>query len=66
RLPAAARYQVLVHDAAGRQVLQTTLPGGQRHPLNVTSLATGTYQLLVTGKLADGAPLRQVLRLTKE
>ena len=65
-LPASASYQVLVLDATGRQVLTTTQAGGLPQPLDLTSLASGTYQVLVTGKLADGSALRQALRLIKE
>ncbi|MVN76587.1 hypothetical protein GO988_09655 [Hymenobacter sp. HMF4947] len=66
QLPSAATYQVLVLDAVGRQVLSTTLGGGLPQPLDVQALPTGTYQVLVTGTLANGSALRQVLRLTKE
>ena len=65
-LPASASYQVLVLDATGRQVLTTTQAGGLPQPLDLMSLASGTYQVLVTGTLADGSALRQVLRLIKE
>ena len=65
-LPATATYQVRVLDATGRAVLTLPVAGGQLQPLNLTGLATGTYHVLVTGTLADGSALRQVLRLTKE
>lgn len=65
-LPAAGTYQVLVLDAAGRQVLATTLAGGAAHQLDVAGLASGSYQVLVSGVQPDGSPLRQVLRLTKQ
>ncbi|AMR28386.1 hypothetical protein A0257_15670 [Hymenobacter psoromatis] len=65
-LPASASYQVVVLDAIGRQVLTTTQAGGLPQLLDLTSLASGTYQVLVAGKLADGSALRQVLRLIKE
>ena len=65
-LPTTGSYQVLVLDATGRQVLAATLGGGLPQPLNLTGLAAGTYQVLVTGTLADGSALRQVLRLTRE
>jgi hypothetical protein len=32
----------------------------------VQDLASGTYHVLVTGHLADGAAFKQTLRLTKE
>jgi uncharacterized repeat protein (TIGR01451 family) len=65
-LPATGTYQVLLLDATGRQVRQLTLAGGQRQPLNLTGLASGTYHVLVSGTQPDGSPLRQTLRLTKE
>jgi uncharacterized repeat protein (TIGR01451 family) len=65
-LPATASYQVTLLDATGRQVRTLTLGGGQLQPLELSSLATGTYFVLVTGTQADGSPLRQSLRLTKE
>ena len=65
-LPTTGSYQVVVLDATGRQVLAATLGGGLPQPLNLTGLAAGTYQVLVTGTLADGSALRQVLRLTRE
>ncbi len=65
-LPASASYQVVVLDAAGRQVLAATQAGGLPQPLDLTSLASGTYQVLVTGTLADGSALRQALRLIQE
>ncbi len=66
QLPASATYQVLLLDATGRQVLATKLAGGLPQPLDLTTLATGTYNVLVTGTLPDGSLLHQVLRLTKE
>lgn len=65
-LPAATAYQVVVLDVTGRQVLAATQAGGLPQPLDLTSLASGTYQVLVTGKLADGSALRQALRLIRE
>lgn len=65
-LPATDTYQVRVLDAVGRQVRLATLPGGQASPLDLGSLAAGTYQLVLTGTQADGTPLRQLLRLTRE
>jgi uncharacterized repeat protein (TIGR01451 family) len=64
-LPATGTYQVLLLDATGRTVRTATLGGGLPQPLLISDLATGTYQVLVTGQLADGTPLRQVLRLLK-
>jgi len=66
QLPASATYQMQLLDATGRLVRAASLLGGQVQPLNLTDLATGTYHVLVTGTQADGAPLRQTLRLTKE
>jgi hypothetical protein len=34
--------------------------------LTLSDLATGTYQVVVSGQRADGSVLRQVLRLIKE
>jgi uncharacterized repeat protein (TIGR01451 family) len=65
-LPATATYQVTLLDATGRTVRAATLAGGLPQPLDVQHLASGTYHVLVTGQLADGAPFKQTLRLTKE
>ncbi|MDJ0363843.1 right-handed parallel beta-helix repeat-containing protein [Hymenobacter sp. H14-R3] len=65
-LPATGTYQVLVLDATGRTVRTVSVGGGQLQTLNLTGLASGTYQVLVTGTLANGDALRQVIRLTKE
>jgi uncharacterized repeat protein (TIGR01451 family) len=65
-LPAANSYQVTLLDVTGRAVRTLTSAGGVAQPLELTTLATGTYYVLVTGSLADGSPLRQSLRLTKE
>ena len=65
-LPATATYQVTLLDATGRAVRTLTLAGGQAQPLELSSLASGTYFVLVTGTQADGTSLRQSLRLTKE
>jgi hypothetical protein len=65
-LPATGTYQVLVLDATGRAVRTVSVGGGQLQTLNLTNLASGTYQVLVTGTLANGDALRQVIRLTKE
>ncbi len=66
QLPASNSYQVTLLDAAGRTLRQLTLGGGQLQSLEVASLATGSYLVLVTGIQADGSVLRQSLRLTKE
>jgi len=47
-------------------VRSATLAGGLPQPLDVQDLASGTYHVLVTGQLADGAAFKQTLRLTKE
>jgi uncharacterized repeat protein (TIGR01451 family) len=65
-LPATATYQVMLLDATGRTVRSATLAGGLPQPLDVQDLASGTYHVLVTGHLADGAAFKQNLRLTKE
>jgi uncharacterized repeat protein (TIGR01451 family) len=65
-LPATGSYQVTLLDVTGRQVRTLTLGGGAVQPLELTTLASGTYYVLVTGTQADGSPLRQSLRLTKE
>ncbi|WP_151086191.1 T9SS type A sorting domain-containing protein [Hymenobacter baengnokdamensis] len=66
QLPATGSYQVALLDATGRQVLAATLAGGQLQSLSLASLATGIYHVVVTGTLADGSVLRQVLQLSKE
>jgi hypothetical protein len=66
QLPATATYQVTLLDATGRTVRAATLAGGLPQPLDVQDLASGTYHVLVTGHLADGAAFKQTLRLTKE
>jgi hypothetical protein len=65
-LPATASYQVTLLDVTGRAVRSLTLGGGAVQPLELTTLASGTYYVLVTGTQADGSALRQTLRLTKE
>jgi hypothetical protein len=64
-MPAGNTYQVLLLDATGRQVRQATVVGGLVQPLDLHDLATGTYQVLVSGQ-QGGASFRQVLRLIKE
>ena len=58
-LPAGA-YQVSVLDATGRVVLYTTLEAGLAHSLQLNTIASGSYMLLVRG--ANGG---QVVNLTK-
>ena len=43
-------YQVSLLDATGRVVLNTTLSAGLIHGLNLNSLASGTYTVLVHGQ----------------
>ncbi|MDQ2770282.1 MAG: T9SS type A sorting domain-containing protein, partial [Bacteroidota bacterium] len=63
-LPAGS-YQVSVLDAAGRVVLHTTLEAGLTHALDLNTIASGTYMLLVRGQ--DGGPaLNLTKRLVKE
>jgi uncharacterized repeat protein (TIGR01451 family) len=66
QLPAGSMYEVRLLDATGRVVRSLRVGGGQLQPLELSSLATGTYFVLVTGSQADGSALRQSLRLTKE
>ncbi|UYZ62145.1 cadherin-like domain-containing protein [Hymenobacter weizhouensis] len=61
QLPAGT-YQVSLHDAVGRLVLETRYAGGDTHPLDVHSLINGTYVLQVRG--ANG--LQFVKRLVKQ
>jgi uncharacterized repeat protein (TIGR01451 family) len=65
-LPTTGTYQVVLLDATGRQVRQLSLGGGLVQNLALSDLATGTYQVVVSGQRADGSVLRQVLRLNKE
>ncbi|WP_354584898.1 T9SS type A sorting domain-containing protein [Hymenobacter sp. UYCo722] len=58
-LPAGS-YQVSVLDATGRVVLFTTLDAGLTHALQLNTIASGSYVLLVRG--ANGG---QVVNLTK-
>jgi len=66
QLSATGTFQVQLLDATGRTARTWTLGGGQLQPLELTSLASGSYVLVVTGTQPDGSPLRQALRLTKE
>ncbi|SFQ76211.1 right-handed parallel beta-helix repeat-containing protein [Hymenobacter arizonensis] len=59
QLPAGA-YQVSLLDATGRTVLNTTLTAGLAHTLELNTIASGTYTLLVRGQ--NGG---QVVNLTK-
>jgi hypothetical protein len=54
-------YSVQVLDLAGRQVANYSLSGASQHPLDLQSLAAGTYMVRVRG----GA-INQSLRLTRE
>ncbi len=65
-LPATGTYQVVLLDATGRTVRTSTLGGGLPHLMSISDLATGAYQVLVTGQLADGSVMHRVLRLVKE
>ena len=65
-LPAANTYQVLLLDATGRQVRSFAQAGSLAQRIDLSGLATGTYNVLVTGTQADGSLLRQVFHLTKE
>jgi len=59
QLPAGS-YQVSVLDATGRMVLGATLEAGLTHALNLNTIASGTYNVLVRGQ--NGG---QVVNLTK-
>jgi hypothetical protein len=47
-------------------VLGTHLGAALPQPLDVTSLATGTYNVVVSGTQPDGTLLRKVFFLTKD
>jgi hypothetical protein len=64
QLPAGA-YQVSVLDAAGRVVLNTTLNAGLAHALELNTIASGTYTLLVRGQ-SGGQVINLTKRLIKE
>ena len=64
-LPAGS-YRVSLVDAIGRVVLDVTLEAGFAHPLRLTSLASGTYAVLLRGTSAGGAGLNFTKRLIKE
>jgi hypothetical protein len=59
QLPAGA-YQVSVLDATGRTVLGVTLSAGLAHALDLHTVASGSYTLLVRGQHGG-----QVVNLTK-
>ena len=59
QLPAGS-YQVSVLDATGRVVLGTTLNAGLAYALDLNTIASGTYTVLVRGQ--NGS---QVINLTK-
>ena len=64
QLPAGA-YRVCVLDAMGRLVLAVSLDAGLVHPLDLNTIANGTYLVLVSGQ-ANGQPLKLTTRLIKE
>jgi uncharacterized repeat protein (TIGR01451 family) len=66
QLPVTGTYQVLMLDATGRTVRTWNLTGGQLQPLELTSLANGSYVIVITGAQPDGSVFKQTLRLTKE
>jgi hypothetical protein len=63
---ASTELQVQLLDATGRAVRTWTLSGGQQHTLDLSTLASGSYLLLVTGTQPSNTAVRQTLRLTKE
>ena len=63
-LPAGS-YQVSVLDATGRVVLHTTLDAGLAHALQLNTIASGSYTLLVRGT-NDGQAVNLTKRLIKE
>ena len=64
QLPAGA-YQVSVLDATGRVVLGATLDAGLVHTLDLSTIASGTYVVLVHGQ-NGGQAVNFTKRLTKE
>ena len=58
-------YSVSVLDAAGRTVLSATLAAGQAHPLDLNTIASGTYLVLVRGQ-NNGQLITLTKRLIKE
>ena len=65
-LPAARSYAVHLTDLSGRLVGQYTLAGGEKHALDLTSLASGSYLVQVAGADNQGQALHFTKRLTKE
>ena len=63
-LPAGS-YQVSVLDATGRVVLYTTLEAGLAHALQLNTIASGSYTLLVRGANGDQV-VNLIKRLIKE
>ena len=59
------RYQVSVLDATGRVVLNTTLEAGLAHALDLNTIASGTYNVLVRGQ-SNGQNITLTKRLIKE
>ncbi|MGY3090756.1 putative repeat protein (TIGR01451 family) [Hymenobacter sp. UYAg731] len=59
------RYQVSVLDATGRIVLNTTLEAGLAHALDLNTIASGTYNVLVRGQ-SNGQTINLTKRLIKE
>jgi hypothetical protein len=59
------RYQVSVLDATGRIVLNTTLEAGLAHALDLNTIASGTYNLLVRGQ-ANGQTINLTKRFIKQ
>ncbi|HEX8506231.1 MAG TPA: T9SS type A sorting domain-containing protein, partial [Hymenobacter sp.] len=58
-------YQVSVLDAAGRVVLNTTLDSGLTHVLQLNTIGSGTYVVLVRGA-SKGQAINLTKRLVKE
>jgi hypothetical protein len=63
-LPAGS-YQVSLLDATGRVVLGTSLQAGLAHALNLNTVASGTYTVLVRGQ-NGGKVVNLTTRLVKE
>ena len=59
------RYQVSIIDATGRIVLNTTLEVGLAHALDLNTIASGTYNVLVRGQ-NNGQTINLTKRLIKE
>jgi uncharacterized repeat protein (TIGR01451 family) len=58
-------YQVSVLDATGRVVLSASLEAGLAHALDLNTIASGTYTVLVRGQV-NGQLLNLTKRLIKE